>query len=212
MKTLISAALLGAIAISAPAHAVVVVSGNGFLDTSDPTQTNRVFRDAVASTWAAQKAFPGTIGGTFRYDLVNGTFAANATQAIYYEITYSSVNAVVSQPFAVAYNGPFNPANIATNYIGDSGSSADVNGSDRVFQVVVAAGGSLDVNFSEVIVGRLPSDYKYSISAYSDAFRNENFGAVPEPATWAMMIFGFGLVGGALRSAKRKQKLAVSFA
>ena len=72
--------------------------------------------------------------------------------------------------------------------------------------------GSLDVNFSEVFVGNLPSDYKYSISAYSDAFRNENFGAVPEPATWAMMIFGFGLVGGALRSAMRKQKLAVSFA
>jgi hypothetical protein len=33
-------------------------------------------------------------------------------------------------------------------------------------------------------------------------------GAVPEPATWAMMIGGFGLVGGALRRRAR----AVSFA
>jgi hypothetical protein len=30
--------------------------------------------------------------------------------------------------------------------------------------------------------------------------------AVPEPSTWAMMIGGFGIVGGALRSARRKQK------
>ena len=28
-------------------------------------------------------------------------------------------------------------------------------------------------------------------------------GAVPEPASWAMMIAGFGLVGGTLRSARR---------
>ena len=33
--------------------------------------------------------------------------------------------------------------------------------------------------------------------------------AVPEPASWAMMLGGFGLVGGALRS---RQKAAVSFA
>jgi subtilisin-like proprotein convertase family protein len=35
--------------------------------------------------------------------------------------------------------------------------------------------------------------------------------AVPEPSTWAMLILGFGLVGGALRSARRKQ-IAVTYA
>jgi len=34
-------------------------------------------------------------------------------------------------------------------------------------------------------------------------------GAVPEPASWALMLGGFGLVGGALRS---RRKVAVSFA
>ncbi len=34
-------------------------------------------------------------------------------------------------------------------------------------------------------------------------------GAVPEPATWAMMLSGFGLVGGAMRY--RRRKTAVSF-
>ena len=33
--------------------------------------------------------------------------------------------------------------------------------------------------------------------------------AVPEPATWAMMIVGFGAIGGALR---RRQKLTIRYA
>lgn len=36
--------------------------------------------------------------------------------------------------------------------------------------------------------------------------------AVPEPATWAMMLIGFGFVGAAVRSARRRQKLTVRFA
>lgn len=36
--------------------------------------------------------------------------------------------------------------------------------------------------------------------------------AVPEPSTWALMLLGFGLVGGTMRSAKRQQKVTFSFA
>ena len=36
--------------------------------------------------------------------------------------------------------------------------------------------------------------------------------AVPEPATWAMMILGFGLIGGALRQAKTRPATRVRFA
>lgn len=37
------------------------------------------------------------------------------------------------------------------------------------------------------------------------------FGLVPEPATWAMMILGFGLIGGALRS-RKAQATRVTYA
>jgi PEP-CTERM motif len=46
--------------------------------------------------------------------------------------------------------------------------------------------------------------------AYDDiTFGSATPGAVPEPATWAMMIGGFGMVGGAMRY--RRRKTAVSF-
>jgi hypothetical protein len=41
-----------------------------------------------------------------------------------------------------------------------------------------------------------------SFGGYLDNITLSN--AVPEPATWAMMILGFGLIGGAMRQAKRQ--------
>lgn len=46
-------------------------------------------------------------------------------------------------------------------------------------------------------------------SASEIFFENGNFAAVPEPATWAMMIGGFGLIGAASR---RRGRASVSFA
>ena len=47
-----------------------------------------------------------------------------------------------------------------------------------------------------------------------DAFRIslDGVAAIQEPSTWAMMLLGFGLIGGAMRSAKRRQKNTVSYA
>lgn len=40
----------------------------------------------------------------------------------------------------------------------------------------------------------------------------EPFGAVPEPATWALMMLGFGAIGGGMRARRRKQTTTVSYA
>jgi PEP-CTERM motif len=55
---------------------------------------------------------------------------------------------------------------------------------------------------------------------YWDSNSGDNFGeisvtalaGIPEPATWAFMIMGFGLAGGALRQATRGQQVRVRFA
>ena len=48
-----------------------------------------------------------------------------------------------------------------------------------------------------------------SFGGYID---NISLAAVPEPATWAMMIMGFGLIGGAVRSRKSNVTARVRFA
>ncbi len=52
-----------------------------------------------------------------------------------------------------------------------------------------------------------PREYN-SISIYTDG--RVSFAAVPEPASWAMMLAGFGLIGGAVR--RRQQTVKVSYA
>lgn len=52
-----------------------------------------------------------------------------------------------------------------------------------------------------------PSGYNAGLDNISFSYKNA--GAVPEPATWAMMILGFGLVGASLR---RRQMLSAAAA
>ena len=49
-----------------------------------------------------------------------------------------------------------------------------------------------------------------TVSAFGTASATAVAAAVPEPATWAMMIGGFGAIGGTLRY--RRRKVSVSFA
>jgi PEP-CTERM motif len=50
----------------------------------------------------------------------------------------------------------------------------------------------------------------YNVGIDNLAFRLGAPGAVPEPATWAMMLLGFGLVGGAMRRRKSAAQLALA--
>jgi hypothetical protein len=51
-----------------------------------------------------------------------------------------------------------------------------------------------------------------SFSSNNDGAFTVSVAAVPEPATWGMMILGFGMVGGAMRSARRQPKVTYASA
>ena len=52
-------------------------------------------------------------------------------------------------------------------------------------------------------------DHGFQMESISSGTITQRAAAVPEPATWAMFIGGFGLIGSAMR---RRQKVAVTFA
>lgn len=56
----------------------------------------------------------------------------------------------------------------------------------------------------------------YLLPHYADPSQCERdcgpVGGVPEPSSWAMMLLGFGAIGGSLRLGRRKRKIAPIFA
>jgi hypothetical protein len=86
----------------------------------------------------------------------------------------------------------------------------------QTFTIGTSDGGSFVVNAPDSIIGTSALDFfgvttstpitsitvSYTDGAYG-ALDNFSFGAVPEPATWGLMILGFGGIGGVLRRAAR---------
>lgn len=63
--------------------------------------------------------------------------------------------------------------------------------------------------------GSTSAIYGLRFESTSPAFETDNIAfsaAVPEPAAWAMMLMGFGLVGGALRRSSKQSKGVRAFA
>ena len=190
--------------LAAPAGAVTVLTGSGTIDDTDLTQLGRVDRNGVVSTWAVPKSFPSVINPTtnYNYDLVSVTFAPNATQTVFYEISYENVNSL--SPFSVAYQNSFDPTSLSTNYLGDAGGSAPLLTSIS-YQVVVLAGDQLILHFGATTAPLTSSeDYNFTVTAFSDANGGENFGATPLPATLPLFTTGLGALG--LLGWRRKRK------
>lgn len=99
----------------------------------------------------------------------------------------------------------------ATNMTSTAGWSSFVNnGADYL-------GGNVNRSFS---VGKNVAASVWLIGAGRNTGTNDSFklssinvtAAVPEPATWAMMLVGFGSVGAAMRRRKSKVATSVSYA
>ena len=174
------------------------------ITSSDSTQLGRLTRARPPSDWAAPTPFPGFINTNvaYQYLTVSAFFAPNALQDVYYEITVDDPDAVV---FASAYDGAYDPMAPAAGYLGDEGSSGNYfPGDPSFFDVVVHKGGSLTLAFNSVGLANEP--FAYQVSAFSDTMYDEEFkvpSGVPEPASWALMLVGFGVVGYGMRRGVR---------
>jgi hypothetical protein len=85
-----------------------------------PTMSNRLFRPGATSSCTVPYTFPGTFAQTVPYRTFTYTNTTGLTQCGTF--TLSTTGAGSNAQFAI-YNGSFNPASLATNYLADPGVS-----------------------------------------------------------------------------------------
>lgn len=111
--------------------------------TGTNTQLGRVFRDAIQSS-CPSKAHPGVFSGATTYNYETFTYtntsAATACVTINFNPETAGGSPCGTNAHASAYLGSYDPANQATNFVGDVGSSVT-----QPFSVDVPAGTDLVV-------------------------------------------------------------------
>jgi hypothetical protein len=155
-----------------PANGTVI---QGAFDPSDQTMPARLFRDSVASTCAAPKAFPSVNIGTNLFETFEfRNFGAEACVTATLDVGNCD-----AQVHLMAYLDSFDPNNLSTNYLADVGSSAS-----QPFSFVVPAGQRF-IMVAQTNYGPTTCSYRFTLSGARCA--------VPAPA-----LSGSGLAGGVL--------------
>lgn len=220
MKTLIlrtTIAAAAAMAISTSANAAISI-------TVDPTVTNYATDVAAIPDTKIIWDFDTIFAPGFNYSPVTATDVGttmNISRAPTGDPTrYGSVNPLESpavftsvlglKTFSFLVGSP-DPFNRIVFRRADSSVLADLTGATGLFGSTSPINGS---NIARRISYNFGGEKVTSIEFYSNAtpgsyaFEFDRFaGAVPEPATWAMMLLGFFGLGSVVRNSRRQGKL-----
>ncbi len=195
LKSILGAASLAAAALSAPsAFATVVLSDN--FDA-----------DAQALNWAGDATFTSTAapGST---DLIGaGFFDLYPGHGNYVDLDGSSGvgNSPAGQLTSTAVFGPGSYSlsfMLGGNARGVAGKTTTISLGDFSTSITLASSDPLKLytfNFVTTTAGALVFTEQGPSDQQGNILDNALLTAVPEPAAWALMIAGFGLVGATLR-------------
>jgi hypothetical protein len=124
------------------------------------------------------------------------TYAFNVSTAGAYTITADS--SALFDTFLVLYKNTFDPSSALTNFVvASDDTTGSVLSASQFTQSLTT-----NTNYIAVVSGYSNFDAgRYALTFSGPAAVNFNslVSAAPEPATWGMMILGFGLAGAALR-------------
>lgn len=206
---------------ASPALAAITVSGTGSGTTAsiDSTTTvgdsftinldgeaNGVVIPGLSSS--VTLTFEGTNGTSYLFDyLVNNTSTTASRVTVFGFNTDPNITGASSTGvFPTISSGQMASFNLEVCL--DSGNTSNCNSSTGGAGVAngTSAGGTLTLDFAE-----LPSTLQLSnfLDRYQGVGTNgisaegHPVGSVPEPATWAMMLLGFGGIGAAMRRRRK---------
>ena len=160
--------------------------------------SNRLFRDGAPSVAGTPKAFPGTSSELVSYTKFSFVNTSAGTQVF----TAGFLGEVGgSLPFFSLYLGSFDPLNLATGYLGDSGYSCFSNPcvDNTSFGVDVAGGATVVLVANSAVSGFAEAGRGFTWTGPSADFAPVN--AVPEPSTAALVLLGLAGIGARKRRA-----------
>jgi len=181
------------------AQATTIKTDTLAIGAGDPTQLGRLFRDTVISDWSAPKPFPGVTTATTTYHYTTLDLDISALESVmglayggFIQINFDSNFATT---FLSAYLDFYNPANLATNYLGDPGASGNFFGVDPAFfQVIVPATHHLILVLNETTTnGGINLPGNLVVEAFSDT-EFTDLEAIPEPGTCALLFSGMAIL------------------
>jgi len=235
MRRLLTAAFLAA-AISAPAHAGIVI--DGIYDADYGASTASVTYNPAAplgnfGTPGTENHMSGyeiflTADADYLYGFIDGdTAGALASTNLYFDLDVAAGNGsdlgfevFNDRAFIPGVGGYSAPLGIATAFTSDaSGVNLEFAIPIQYFTTAIAGlsyypgrslatpGGTVRLNLSQSL--------GYSVAGGQANYGSDRLGvvglsAVPEPATWAMMIVGFGATGLMVRGARRQRAFAAA--
>jgi hypothetical protein len=147
-KPVIGLAAVASLLVFAAAGAALTF--NGTIQSTDPTQTGRVFFDMVASSCADEGTFQGaTAVGVRHYDAHGFKNTSASSQCVTVTLTQTSGTST-QRLISVAYAGGFNPASPGDNWLADAGNPTAGSGTSVMYSFDVAAGASFIITVLEL--------------------------------------------------------------
>jgi hypothetical protein len=212
-----------------PAHAATIISNDFDNDAEGwtngdfrfPTPTSSLTYDAVNEQVTTTDVFgynafiasagyigdqSGAFGGTIQFDLSS---QFNDAPTVYAPLTLIGNGLTLyADPLGVPSTDPNSPTTFVISLLGSSFRTADAGGgsvvTDAQLMGVLGSLEQLAINGDWNSGGDFVTLDKVALCDSGGC--DTAMSAVPEPGTWLMMILGFGLIGGSMRSAKRQSR------
>lgn len=199
MKTVLAAATLVACGMAGSASAQTNLLTNG--DFSSPNLNGGYTIQNAIGDWVSRNGAGVEIGTSSLYGLPSANAGGQNLEVNGngFGDVYQTVNLTAGQTYILSflYGGRPDGGEQKLNvFVGDDLLTATPltgsygNWTSQSFSFI-AKGGLTPIEFKSIATSGLAS--------YGNEVTNVSLSAVPEPATWGMMIAGFGMVGGLVR-------------